>query len=72
MKRGDRIAQLILERIAIADVTEVAELGDTDRGAGGFGSTGVAAAAATPAAEGSADAGAGHGSATGEKKARLG
>jgi dUTP pyrophosphatase len=72
VKRGDRIAQLILERIAIADVAEVAELSDTDRGAGGFGSTGVAAPAAPPATEGSADGEAGHGSATGEKKARLG
>lgn len=40
MKRGDRIAQLILERILIADVQEVAELDDTVRGAGGIGSTG--------------------------------
>ena len=39
--RGDRIAQLILERIAIADIEEVDELPMTERGAGGFGSTGV-------------------------------
>jgi len=39
--RGDRVAQLILERIAIAQVHEVDELPSTDRGAGGFGSTGV-------------------------------
>ena len=39
---GDRIAQLILEKIAIAPVEEVADLDDTERGAGGFGSTGVA------------------------------
>ncbi len=37
---GDRIAQLILEKIAIADVVEVDSLADTARGAGGFGSTG--------------------------------
>lgn len=43
--RGDRIAQLILERICMADLEEVEELPDTERGAGGFGSTGVAAAA---------------------------
>ena len=42
VKQGDRIAQLILERIAIADVAEVDELDDTKRGSGGFGSTGVA------------------------------
>ena len=38
---GDRIAQLILEKIEIADVVEVDSLDSTDRGAGGFGSTGV-------------------------------
>lgn len=41
VKRGDRIAQLILERISMADAVEVQELSDTTRGAGGFGSTGV-------------------------------
>lgn len=45
VKRGDRVAQLILERISMADVQEVAELSDTSRGAGGFGSTGVSATA---------------------------
>lgn len=39
---GDRIAQLIIERIATPDVEEVSELPDSVRGAGGFGSTGVA------------------------------
>jgi dUTP pyrophosphatase len=38
---GDRVAQLILERIAIADVEEVEDLTTTDRGAGGFRSTGT-------------------------------
>eukprot|EP00457_Paulinella_chromatophora_P020577 gb/GEZN01022656.1/.p1 GENE.gb/GEZN01022656.1/~~gb/GEZN01022656.1/.p1 ORF type:complete len:160 (+),score=12.68 gb/GEZN01022656.1/:37-516(+) len=42
---GDRVAQLILERIAIAEVREVTELSDTERGVGGFGSTGVSAPA---------------------------
>lgn len=37
---GDRIAQLILEKFEIADVVEVDELDVTERGAGGFGSTG--------------------------------
>jgi dUTPase len=41
VRRGDRIAQLILERICMADVEEVEELPDTARGAGGFGSTGT-------------------------------
>jgi len=41
VKRGDRIAQLILERIAIAPVIECDELDETVRGEGGYGSTGV-------------------------------
>ena len=41
--KGDRIAQLVLERIVTPDVEEVDELDDTERGAGGFGSTGTAA-----------------------------
>lgn len=40
---GDRIAQLILERVATPEVKEVAELDDTARASGGFGSTGVIA-----------------------------
>lgn len=41
VKKGDRIAQLILERIIHPVVIEVDTLTDTDRGAGGFGSTGT-------------------------------
>jgi dUTP pyrophosphatase len=41
--RGDRIAQLVIAPVAAAEVVEVAEIDDTARGAGGFGSTGVAA-----------------------------
>jgi dUTPase len=44
VKKGDRVAQLVLERIATPEVLEVADLDDTARGAGGYGSTGVAAA----------------------------
>ncbi|KAF4581150.1 dUTP diphosphatase [Ophiocordyceps camponoti-floridani] len=40
VKAGDRIAQLILERIVTPDVVEVEELEESVRGAGGFGSTG--------------------------------
>ena len=43
--KGDRVAQLILERILTPDVVEVDDLDDTARGAGGFGSTGVSGAA---------------------------
>lgn len=37
---GDRIAQLIIQPYIVAEFEEVTELPDTDRGAGGFGSTG--------------------------------
>jgi dUTP pyrophosphatase len=40
LRRGDRIAQLLLQRVGTARVVEVDELDDTSRGAGGFGSTG--------------------------------
>lgn len=39
---GDRIAQLIIEKITETNIQEVESLDDTQRGAGGFGSTGVA------------------------------
>lgn len=38
--RGDRIAQLIIVPIKLVDVVEVDELSETERGAGGYGSTG--------------------------------
>ncbi|KAI0970323.1 deoxyuridine 5'-triphosphate nucleotidohydrolase [Xylaria arbuscula] len=38
---GDRIAQLVIERIYTPEVLEVAELEESVRGAGGFGSTGT-------------------------------
>ncbi|GAA5864247.1 hypothetical protein JCM1840_006713 [Sporobolomyces johnsonii] len=40
LKAGDRIAQLILEKIVTPEPQEVASLDETVRGAGGFGSTG--------------------------------
>ncbi|EIW73401.1 deoxyuridine 5'-triphosphate nucleotidohydrolase [Tremella mesenterica] len=40
IKQGDRIAQLILERICLAPIVEVTDLDVTSRGVGGFGSTG--------------------------------
>jgi hypothetical protein len=43
IKQGDRIAQLILEQICMPEICEVTELTETDRGAAGFGSTGVEA-----------------------------
>ncbi|XP_052263884.1 deoxyuridine 5'-triphosphate nucleotidohydrolase-like isoform X2 [Dreissena polymorpha] len=41
VKAGDRIAQLICERIYLPDLIEEKSLDDTDRGSGGFGSTGT-------------------------------
>jgi len=41
IKRGDRIAQLICEKIEQTDLEEVSDLDSTERGANGFGSTGV-------------------------------
>jgi dUTP pyrophosphatase len=38
--RGDRIAQLVIQRVAAADFIETEELSGSDRGHGGFGSTG--------------------------------
>ena len=38
---GERIAQLVLQEVGRAVVEEVDALGDTARGAGGFGSTGT-------------------------------
>lgn len=38
--RGDRIAQLIIVPIAIVDVEEAQTLSETERGVGGYGSTG--------------------------------
>lgn len=40
IRRGERIAQLVIAQHAQAVVTEVETLDDTARGAGGFGSTG--------------------------------
>jgi dUTP pyrophosphatase len=40
LARGDRIAQLVVQRVDRAAFAEVAELPESIRGAGGFGSTG--------------------------------
>lgn len=41
VRKGDRIAQLICERIFYPKLEEVKSLTDTERGSGGFGSTGT-------------------------------
>lgn len=40
IRRGDRIAQMVIQRVYRARLSEVDRLGDTDRSSGGFGSTG--------------------------------
>ena len=40
LSRGDRIAQLVVQRVERVDIVEVETLPDSHRGAGGFGSTG--------------------------------
>jgi len=41
IERGDRIAQLVVQRVERVDLVEVEELPASARGAGGFGSTGA-------------------------------
>lgn len=41
INHGDRIAQMIIAPVIQAEVHEVEDLSDTERGDGGFGSTGV-------------------------------
>lgn len=41
IEAGDRIAQLVIQRIPKVQIVEVDELDDTDRGEGGFGSSGI-------------------------------
>jgi len=40
IRRGDRVAQIVLAPVTLAAWDEVAQLDETERGAGGFGSTG--------------------------------
>jgi dUTP pyrophosphatase len=41
LSRGERIAQLVFARFEAPEVLEAVELSDTERGTGGFGSTGT-------------------------------
>jgi dUTP pyrophosphatase len=41
IEKGARIAQLVVTPVILPEIEEVSELGDTDRGSGGFGSTGT-------------------------------
>ena len=40
IKKGDRIAQMVFAPVTVAEFVEVEELSDSERGVGGFGSTG--------------------------------
>lgn len=40
VNHGDRVAQLIIQKYEVVDLIEVDTLNDTERGEGGFGSTG--------------------------------
>lgn len=52
LARGDRIAQLVVQRVETAVFVEVGELAESERGAGGYGSTGGHATLTGPAGEG--------------------
>jgi dUTP pyrophosphatase len=41
IRRGDRIAQMVVKPVPLVELEEVDTLEETDRGAGGFGSTGL-------------------------------
>ncbi len=41
VRRGDRVAQLVIQSVERAELIEVEELPASERGAGGFGSTGA-------------------------------
>ncbi|WP_431954559.1 dUTP diphosphatase [Nocardia lijiangensis] len=49
LRRGDRIAQLLVQRVELVDFVEVDRLDETTRGAGGYGSSGGHAVLGTEA-----------------------
>ena len=51
VNEGDRIAQLIIEKIATIPITETQTLAITERGSAGFGSTGITSPGNTPRME---------------------
>lgn len=40
ISKGDRIAQLVIQKVPVVELVETAELSSTDRGDNGFGSSG--------------------------------
>ena len=41
IERGERIAQLVIQKVPVVTLVEVDQLDETDRGTGGFGSSGA-------------------------------
>lgn len=41
IRRGDRIAQLVVQEVLLPEFEEVSQLDTTERGSGGYGSTGI-------------------------------
>lgn len=41
IKHGDKICQILIQPVVSAEIVEVSELEETERGSGGFGSTGI-------------------------------
>ena len=41
VRKGDRVAQLVIQHVACATMVEAESLEDTERGTGGFGSSGI-------------------------------
>ena len=41
VRKGDKIAQIVIAPVTQPEIVETAEVDETDRGSGGFGSTGV-------------------------------
>ncbi len=41
INKGDKIAQMLIQKVEYPTIEEVSKLDDTDRGDGGFGSTGI-------------------------------
>jgi dUTP pyrophosphatase len=41
IKKGDKICQLVIQKIEEAELIEVNDIGESDRGEGGFGSSGL-------------------------------
>lgn len=56
IQRGERIAQLVIQRVEQAKLVEVDALNSTKRGAGGFGSTGTTTKTKAPARKKKPDA----------------